>query len=84
MNGGTCTSESRTNELWVKLCCLCRSSILKDLRKRKRLHGTRCTKAKAILARLTTVSLQAFLEDVSAIVALVIRAYKTVLNDIKG
>ena len=55
MNGGT--RESFTNELRGELCCLCCTSVSKDLRKRKRFHGTSCTKAKAILANLTTVSL---------------------------
>ena len=31
MNGGA--RESDMNELWDKLCCLCRLSILKDPRK---------------------------------------------------
>ena len=52
MNGGT--RESEMNELRNELCCLCHLSISKDSRKKKRFHGTSCTKAKAILANLTT------------------------------
>ena len=63
MNGGT--SESHMNKLWGELCCLCHLSISKDSRKRKRFHGTSCTKAKAILANLTTVSFKVSLEDVA-------------------
>ena len=52
VNGGI--RESDMNELWDELCCLCHLSISKDSRKRKRFHGTSCTKATAILANLTT------------------------------
>ena len=92
MRGRTHTSQSRPNELRAELCCLCRSSISS---KRKRLHGTSCTKAKANCAQLIavvfnvqssqpSVTLDVVAPSVSAIVALVIRAYKTVLNGIKG
>ena len=47
------TRESDMNELQDELCCLCRLLISKDLRKRKRFHGTSCTKANT-LANLTT------------------------------
>ena len=58
MNGDP--SESHImNELWDKPCCLCHLSS-KGSRKRKRLHRTSCTKAKVILANLTTVSLRKF------------------------
>ena len=55
MNGGT--RESDMNEFRDELCCLCCLSISKDSTKRKRFHGTSCTKTKAILANLTTARL---------------------------
>ena len=63
MNGGT--RQRDMNELRGELCCLCRSPILKDSRKRKRFHGTSCAKTKAILANLTSLSLSVSLKDVA-------------------
>ena len=44
---------------------MCYLSVSKDSRKRKKFPGISCTKAKAILAYLTTVSLSVSLEDVA-------------------
>lgn len=46
----------------VPRCCLCRNPVSGDHRRRKKLHGAGCTKAKAVLRSLSSVPLEALVE----------------------
>ena len=62
-------------------CCLCRSPVPADHRRRKKLHGTSCATAKSVLTEVSGVSLETLVET-SDPAAVLCYSCERVLNNI--
>ena len=70
----------------MELCCLCRDPVPSDHRRKKKLHGDSCWKAKAVLCNLCVVPVDSYVEmrDTRAVLCYTCEKKLNVIHTMEG